>query len=359
MTLKIEVLREISEIDRLREEWEVIAKAVDAWFFQKYPYFVATFLNIAPKTSTPFLITMRDSAGKLVALFPWIERASQKSFVPYKLIGPVYHDHTYLNDVIVLPEAMERVAQEFDLFSKSLPINCFIFMPGVKTNSSFAQLYKKCLSLKGAVSTMGRSSLIQQPLQGDVVNLRKSTIRNMKRLSNKAEREGAPRFEFVLGGKITPEHYQCFLDVEASGWKGGQGSAINLDSNLSKLYQDFIRLSKSETQLGFYFYNDEAIGVNFAFIDGNKMSIPKVGYKEAFGKLSPTQMLIYRTILNEKIDENLQSISFITYYPWHETWTNIQDQVDAYLLSSQSVIGFCLKYSYRLKNKIKALLKKK
>jgi CelD/BcsL family acetyltransferase involved in cellulose biosynthesis len=108
----------------------------------------------------------------------------------------------------------------------------------------------------------------------------------------RALRAGA-RFEILSTWEEISKVFAELLEVEASGWKGRAGSAISQDGAARRFYKG---LCEELAPLGkvrvFLYRRDQRIAAFYlCLIHAGTISSVKIGYREAFAKESPGQVL--------------------------------------------------------------------
>jgi CelD/BcsL family acetyltransferase involved in cellulose biosynthesis len=126
------------------------------------------------------------------------------------------------------------------------------------------------------------------------------------------EREGRLILRTTSGGPALDESLRSFFSVEASGWKGRSGSAINSRPQTRTLYTDFAKGLARRGWLRIHLLElDEQViaGALACNLAGNCFLI-KTGFDERFAALSPGLVLRGET-LRASIDEGAHTLDFL------------------------------------------------
>jgi Acetyltransferase (GNAT) domain len=85
-----------------------------------------------------------------------------------------------------------------------------------------------------------------------------------------------------------------FLRLEAAGWKGSKGTAIQQQAKLVCALKDALVALHRTGKLRFWriTFNGNAIACLFAFTDQGRAALGKIAYDESFAKYSPGVMII-------------------------------------------------------------------
>ena len=118
--------------------------------------------------------------------------------------------------------------------------------------------------------------------------------KELKRLRSRLSEQGALTVSHLAAGDDLAPFIKAFLALEAKGWKGKRGTAIESDPRLVKgLEQGLAGLHRSANvrfwmmQLG-----GQPIAAMFALIDGEEATLGKIAHDEAWSKYSPGVQII-------------------------------------------------------------------
>jgi CelD/BcsL family acetyltransferase involved in cellulose biosynthesis len=111
--------------------------------------------------------------------------------------------------------------------------------------------------------------------------------------------------------------------IEASGWKGKEGTALACDPRRAEFFRIFSRAAAGEGILRICFLriNDQRVAMQVAAQCGGAFWLLKIGHDESFARCSPGLLLLEGTI-RQAVKENLRSYEFLgSVAPWTEVWT--------------------------------------
>lgn len=115
----------------------------------------------------------------------------------------------------------------------------------------------------------------------------------LARYRRKMEREHGAAFELVAA----PDRLEEWLDegfrLEASGWKGREGTAIESDPGTASFYRDVAALfhARGELRLSRLSLDGQAVAFSFCVEHGGRLYSLKTGYDESWRKLVPGLVL--------------------------------------------------------------------
>jgi len=129
-------------------------------------------------------------------------------------------------------------------------------------------------------------------------------------------------------GAISFRHYeyansdvlQRFYDLEASGWKGKQGTAIDRSPETRQFYDDVAQAAADRgiLSLDFLELDGKPIAGHFAFGFRGRYLLAKAGYDERFHRYSPGQLLV-QELLNKAQAFGIKEIDFVGPAAWSES----------------------------------------
>lgn len=168
---------------------------------------------------------------------------------------------------------------------------------------------------------------------------------DFRRARKKAEKEGkitvkimCPEYEDLSG------HLEAAFTIEASGWKGRQGSAMLKNGGLRRFFKTYAGLACKERKLRlcFLYIADDPVAMQIGVQYANRFWVLKIGYDEKWGKCSPGMQLAYET-MRYAFDHGLESYEWLgTDEDWLHAWpVKIRDctSVGFYPMAAAGLFG--------------------
>ena len=106
-----------------------------------------------------------------------------------------------------------------------------------------------------------------------------------------------------------PSALESFYHLEASGWKGAEGTAIKCDPRTRQFYDTVAQAAAQQGYLSLDFLelSGKPIAAHFGFNFRGRYFLAKAGYDESFRRYGPGQLLVHE-ILNETPQRGLHDL---------------------------------------------------
>ena len=177
--------------------------------------------------------------------------------------------------------------------------------------------------------------------------------RNLRRLSRRAEQTASLRHESVSAAPALPAAFERFVAIEASGWKGSQGSAsaIACSPTMLAFYRDLMDLFGASGQcvINLLWYGDEAVAGQFCLKSEGRLNVLKVGYSAAHASFAPGNLLLERVIRDACDDPAIDMLSLVNHPPWARNFKPNSTPVRSYVTPARSARGALLLSALLLK----------
>jgi CelD/BcsL family acetyltransferase involved in cellulose biosynthesis len=165
---------------------------------------------------------------------------------------------------------------------------------------------------------------------------------HLRRARRQLEEQGT--LELKHYGTADPEALKKFYDLEASGWKGAEGTAIKCDARTQQFYDTVAQVAARDGYLSLDFLelNGKAIAGHFGFNLRGRYFLAKAGYDEAFRRHGPGQLLVSE-ILGQTPQRGLHEFDFVGPATWDESrWASARRTNYRIFIFRKSVYGALL-----------------
>jgi CelD/BcsL family acetyltransferase involved in cellulose biosynthesis len=165
---------------------------------------------------------------------------------------------------------------------------------------------------------------------------------HLRRARRQLEEQGT--LELKHYGTADPEALKKFYDLEASGWKGAEGTAIKCDARTQQFYDTVAQVAARDGYLSLDFLelNGKPIAGHFGFNLRGRYFLAKAGYDEAFRRHGPGQLLVSE-ILGQTPQRGLHEFDFVGPATWDESrWASARHTNYRVFIFRQSLYGALL-----------------
>ena len=141
---------------------------------------------------------------------------------------------------------------------------------------------------------------------------------HLRRARRQLEEQG--KLELKHYGAADPAALKKFYELEASGWKGAEGTAIQCDPRTQQFYDSVAQAAARDGYLSLDFLelNGQPIAGHFGFNLRGRYFLAKAGYDEAFRRHGPGQLLV-NEILGQTPERGLREFDFVGPATWDES----------------------------------------
>ena len=141
---------------------------------------------------------------------------------------------------------------------------------------------------------------------------------HLRRAKRQLEEQGT--LELKHYSAADPEALEKFYALEASGWKGAEGTAIKCDPSTRQFYDAIAQAAARDGYLSLDFLelSGKPIAGHFGFNLRGRYFLAKAGYDEAFRRHGPGQLLV-NEILNQTPQRGLHEFDFVGPATWDES----------------------------------------
>ena len=120
------------------------------------------------------------------------------------------------------------------------------------------------------------------------------------------------------------EEFECFLTVEASGWKGDRGSAtaVRLDPRALAYFDELVRTWDGDVyvEINSLHVQDVCIAAQFCLRSSEQYTSLKVGYNEEYSRFSPGQQLNRERLERCCADPTIKRLGMVSDESWMHDW---------------------------------------
>jgi CelD/BcsL family acetyltransferase involved in cellulose biosynthesis len=320
-SVRIEVARSLSQLRDVAAQWDfLVAKSRNPSPMSSHAW-ISSYLEHMMSGSAAWYVLLAFESESLVGILPVIQqKRSVAGIGPNQFVLPS-DDHTISVDVVVSRAHEDVVA---DMMIQALmkvgKSNAVLSAGSLPETSPLFSLRdrKRFKDFDG----YGSYLKIDSDLDACIARLSSNFRKNLRKSSRKLEYMSGVRFRFVSSEEDSEEQLNTFCSVEASGWKGSQGTAIMSSPQLFEFYKSLVGRLAEAGWLEWHFLECEkhTIAAHMAVRIARRLTIIKIGYDEDYRYVSPGNMLLLETIRRSYGSGKVDEIDCITDMKWNENW---------------------------------------
>jgi hypothetical protein len=293
--LTIEVLNRAMAISRLPGELDNLAmRALEPNVFNESLMFIPA-LQLVDVNVPLWIVCARDTAGVLQGVVPLVLEPLRRGF-PTRVLRNWVHRYCFLGTPILDAGSAHQVLQELAAWmaSGAAPAGGIQWVK-VSWDGPFGQVVRQTFDQSHSwivdVSTKRRAILERAPDMKSPVSAKHA--KDLRRLERRLAAHGRVEYSVLQQGEDWEPWYDEFLAVEASGWKGAEGSAIRSRTEDTEFFRSVLQRAHTGGRLQLMRLtvagkaaamklNLRALGVSYSV---------KIGHDKAYAQFSPGILL--------------------------------------------------------------------
>lgn len=319
-----QILRTADELAAVRDEWHVLSATTQSPLLD-HDWWWCCARALHP-TNSLRIVMVRDG-DRLVAAAPLVA-VDRLGFRRLEFIGM----HT-LNEPSGLLYSSEAALEA--LLRALVSLGVPFALARLEARSLTSRLLSSLVAAPGLVIVRTSASSLSVPLRGnwsEFEQLLSHRARvSLPRLHRRAGRLGPVRSETLSPSPDEVEGLlQVVMQVEASGWKGRNGSAISLRPDLRKFFSEYSRSAASAGRLriSLLWFGERVAAVQLGVVAHRKWWQLKIAYDESMGEHSPGLQLTH-AVIQRAFDEDLAAFEFLgSAEAWEELWNPVEREYE-------------------------------
>lgn len=147
--------------------------------------------------------------------------------------------------------------------------------------------------------------------------------KNLDRQEAKLRAQGAVTFHEAGGGGDWAEWLEAGLAMEASGWKGAEGSAIVQRDNEATFYRAVAAAGAAEGRLRLFVIalDGRPIAFRLSILDEGTLFLLKTAYDETFARFGPGNLLLRLVLRHCFEDPEIRAVDLVGHPEWKRAWS--------------------------------------
>lgn len=348
----------IELIHRLAGEWrELCADAAEDQPFYR-PEWILGYLRAFAPDATLVVITARHD-GRMELILPMIRENAWFAGIPVRMLRAPVNSHPGRFDVVRrIGEGGEQAL--FATFRRLEELSDWDLLefPYVPESSTIAQLLRVASGRGFAISevTLPASPFIRIPEdheQLDKFPVNKKLRSQLRQVRRHLEEKPSLRLRRIE--VLDRDALQRFYELEASGWKGREGSAILSHPNTHQFYDEIAEAAATSQYFCLYLleWDGQVLAGHFGLAHNGRYYSPKVAYDETLKQFAPGHLIVAE-ILNDCAKRGIREIDITgPSDEWKMKWTADTRPNHVYFIFAKSMRGIL---AFNLRFKIRPVL---
>ncbi|MFO1295047.1 MAG: GNAT family N-acetyltransferase [Rubrivivax sp.] len=335
-------------LEALRASWEdLLARQPRRRFFHEWGWYEAWLRELAPRPQDVLFVELRRDARAL-AIVPLVPGTQRRAGLRLRELRLPEHDHLPLADIVceagldaaqLLPALKRALARErirWDLLRFSMVLAESPLARGLEG----ARLPRRVEPMK--VCEQVDCGL---PWEQFAARLSGNFRSNLNRARSRLARESDVRWQVAATPAEIDASFAAFLEVEASGWKGREGTAIACRPELVRFYQRLIGhfAPADRLRINLLSVGGRTIAAQFCPLDADTLYVYKLGYDEEYSRLAPGNALIEQMVRVGGEQRRYRYINLVGNPPWFASWRPEGTPVHLVILYARTLPAFAVR----------------
>ena len=346
---RIEEYSGLEGLDAIAGEWRRLALGIPNCRFFQFPEWHRSYLSALEldPASVSYFVAYR--ADQMAAVFPLRHSRRRIHGLTLRTLGLVSHCHITLGDFTFAQHAENATLLQplVDWLRAQRQFAWDVLvLDRVPDRSAIAFALKAAPPSLLLESACASSSYIpcEQPYEATTSAISGSFKRNLRRLARRAAQTAPLTYWSAHDYAELIEALPRFFAIEASGWKGGEGTAIGCDRSLVSFYRQLVEEfgSQGQCSINFLSHGEKDVAAQFCLRVGGAINLLKIGFDEAHAAIAPGNLIMERTIQACCEDKQIRYVSFVSSPKWGHVWKPLSELVREYQVFNTSPYGRAL-----------------
>ncbi|MCP4748549.1 MAG: GNAT family N-acetyltransferase [Desulfobacteraceae bacterium] len=360
----IKIFQGIEGFRQIKEDWQHLLKRIPKKHFFHYPEWYESYLFALEKKPDNTKIFAFYKEHRLEAILPFKQIHIGFFGIGLTILEVPEHNHLIFRDIVAGEEIVS-----FDIYTALLR-----FIRNSKTlkgdivrirnvfNDSFAlsalNLYSNKMSIKNHVTHC--KYIMIEPFDTMFEKISKKRKKGIRNLQNKLSRMGKVTFHTDSSHKELMRGYPHFLKIEASGWKGQQGTAIRMDKRLIKFYRCLIESFSKRAccEINSLWLDKKPIAVEFVLLAEDSCYTVKTGYDEQYRQISPGHRLLEYMLQRYGKRPEMKNLNLMTHMSDYDYWKPSKINVYEIYICNKTLPGILAFPVIKLKHRARLIYRK-
>jgi CelD/BcsL family acetyltransferase involved in cellulose biosynthesis len=317
-------IAEGARLAALDADWRDLLRRADAPNVFMAPAMVKLADEVRPDTRRVAVLAWQNtSRGKhLVGVWAFAIRRAPQSVLPVNVLAAPAMAHAYLATPVIDRDLLdETLAAMLDTIAADTTLPHIVALDAMAADGTTMQALSRVLHARGGMpciltearrpklaSTLDGRQYLQQALSS---SSRKKLRQHRRRLAEKGRLE----YRIDSAPEAVGQALESFLQLEASGWKGRQGTALLSDTADAAFVRGMVpaMAQRGDAEIHALYLDGEPLSVQVVLRAGTAAFTWKTAYNEAWRDASPGMLLLEDYTAAFLADESIAYVDSCAY----------------------------------------------
>jgi Acetyltransferase (GNAT) domain len=324
--LRLVCARSLNQIAEHGDAWnQLTAQSVQGLPMSSYAW-TRTHLEHFAVADEQWLVLFAYDGDILVGVLPLCLKRNIEHF-GMTVAQCISHENTICADMVTLPGREQECLEFFlDRIHQEIPGIIDIVFPYITDASPTYVLSGEFLSRYKSVSReWGKCAWAQcnRSWTDFQSKLDKDLQKNLRRMHRRLADAGRISVSIVTSDLAEPSHFQRFVRLEHSGWKGSQKTSIGSSGLSLNFFRVLIDRLQDLGWLEWHFMelDGKDIAAQLAFRTGRTLCLVKTAYNETYRRFAPGKLLFEQSLKRGFDSPDIDRVNCLgfgeLYHPWN------------------------------------------
>lgn len=319
-----------TELDHaLYERWNALLPTMSAKHFLHLPQWYVAYLGSYYRKNTngvqSVFLELRRHDNTL-AILPLVKKKLKVGLFSAHALELMWPTDLGVRDCIVSDQSDDEALSDWFVHAlKHAGIQWdLISMPDIIEGSAAFQLVCRQKTFQHSIRHHHYTARIAA--EGDTESclsfLSSRMRKRLKTYYQNLSQKGDLQFRIAKHNEVSETLFDTFLDVEASGWKGGEGTktALRYNAYQQQFYRSLFCSGADACIIASLWVNDYPIAAKICLEVGDTINMLKIGYDIDFAGDYPGMLLLRHLIQHYATHPQIRYIAFVTNPEWAQRW---------------------------------------
>jgi len=335
--LRIGVFYGLAGIDALAADWRALFDQLDRPGYVHLWEWHRCYLESELFDPESALFCAAYDGDRLMAVLPLLREVKSLLGVPVRLLVLPLNSHTPHADIIADPRAqadldLPRILHllRTDLGEPWDVVRLGLTLEDSILNAAMREMRNSGRNLLTMTYQESTSNAIKiAPYDEMFARFSRNFRGSLRNARNRLAKLEGVEFRVARSPAELEEAFPRFLAVEASGWKGKAGTAIQCDSRHQAFYSGYVKHlgPKGRCRIDLLMHGKRVMAGQLALVVGDRLYSFKIGYDESYKREAPGTLLQERVLQELAEDPHIRYMDLISNQKAQQHWRPLHRRV--------------------------------